>query len=207
MHSQPLFVENRPSELQRLMRAHPLATLVIVGPQGAQAQLLPLQFVPGAPHGRLLGHIARGHPFHTEAPGGSEALVIFQGPNAYISPRWYVNGQKSGRNAPSWNYTAVQARGPLRWIDDRDWLLTHLGALTAEQEAEREAPWSLHETAADVLDNAARRLIGFEIEIAEIAGKRFLSQQRTEADRRSVIEHLSQEPRGMARDLASWIEP
>ncbi|MGJ7567491.1 FMN-binding negative transcriptional regulator [Variovorax sp. GB1R11] len=142
--------------------------------------------------------------------GATAATVVFQGPNAYVSPRWYVNGQRSGRLAPSWNYVAVQAQGTLRFIDDPSWVLSHLASLTASQEETREVrgdAWSLGDASPEFVDNAVQRLGGFEIEIHALTGKRFLSQQRTEADRRSVIAHLQREASPLAHALAALIQP
>lgn len=130
-------------------------------------------------------------------------LVVFQSPNAYISPRWYVNGQRSGRLAPSWNYMAVEARGRMRLVDDGAWLRHHLVTLTLAQETHRAAPWSLADASPEFVDEAAARLIGLEIDVEQLAGKRFLSQQRTEADRRCLVEHLAEECAGSAR-RATW---
>lgn len=212
MHIQALFADNDTAALHRLVATHPLASLVATGADGAlQAHLLPLLLLQGATAAspaRLQGHVARSHPLRQEVADGSAVLALFQGPNAYISPRWYVNGQRSARVAPSWNYVAAQARGRLHWVDgDAAWMLTHLAALTATQEQHRPEPWSLDMTAPDYVENAARHLTGFEIELSALEGKRFLSQQRTEADRHSLVEHLQREPSGMARDVARLIVP
>lgn len=212
MHIQALFADNDTAALHRLVATHPLASLIATGADGGlQAHLLPLLLLPGAPTAtpaRLQGHVARSHPLRQEVVGGSAVLALFQGPNAYISPRWYVNGQRSARVAPSWNYVAAQARGRLHWVDgDAAWMLTHLAALTATQEQHRPEPWSLDMAAPDYVENAARHLAGFEIELSALEGKRFLSQQRTEADRHSLVEHLQREPSGMAQDVARLIVP
>ena len=212
MHIQALFADNDTAALHRLVATHPLASLVATGADGAlQAHPLPLLLLPGATAARparLQGHVARSHPLRQEVADGSTVLALFQGPNAYISPRWYVNGQRSARVAPSWNYVAAQARGRLHWVDgDAAWMLTHLAALTATQERHRPEPWSLDMAAPDYVENAARHLTGFEIELSALEGKRFLSQQRTEADRHSLVEHLQREPSGMARDVARLIVP
>lgn len=207
MHIQPLFAEPQCAELHRLIRAYPLATLVTVGAHGSEANLLPLELVEGGAHGRLRGHVGKTHALFTGTVEGSEALAVFQGPNAYISPRWYVNGQRSGRVAPSWNYVAVQARGPIRFVEDGRWLLAHLAALAAAQEAHRDPPWSLAEASPQFIEEATQHLVGFEVDIVERVGKRFLSQQRTEADRQSIVRHLAGEASGAARDLAALIEP
>lgn len=209
MHTQPLFALQAREERLQLMRDHPLATLVTVSNGMAEANLLSLEVCDLGPHGTLRGHVAKSHSLwsHRLDSGSATATVVFQGPNAYISPRWYVNGQRSGRLAPSWNYVAVQAQGPLRFIDDPAWVVSHLAALTAAQEEGRDAPWSLGDASPEFVDTAAHRLGGFEIEIQALTGKRFLSQQRTEADRRSVIDHLRREASPSAHALAALIKP
>lgn len=208
MHTQPLFSVGPRQELLQLMRAYPLATLFTVAKGGeAEANLLPLEVCDLGPKGTLRGHVARSHSLWQGAADGSRVTVVFQGPNAYISPRWYVNGQRSGRLAPSWNYVAVQAQGPMRFIDDPAWVLAHLASLTASQEEGRAEPWSLGDASAEFAENASQRLVGFEIEVQSLTGKRFLSQQRTEADRRSVIANLEREPLPTAHALAKLIVP
>lgn len=205
MHTQPLFKLDAPHEVRDFMRAYPLATLVTMTTAGLEANMLPLEVTEQAGIVQLRGHVARTHSLLQAARDGSEVLAVFQSPNAYISPRWYVNGQRSGRLAPSWNYAAAEARGRLRFVESSDWLRRHLEALTASQEAHREAPWSLQDAAPSFIEGAAQSLIGFEIDIDQLAGKRFLSQQRTEADRQSLVRHLSLERSGSARDVAALI--
>lgn len=207
MHTQPLFAVEGRAELLQLMRAYPLATLFTLADGMAEANLLPLEVCDLGPRGTLRGHVARSHSLWGGVPDGSAVTAVFQGPNAYISPRWYVNGQRSGRLAPSWNYVAVQAQGTLRFIDDPAWVVAHLASLTASQEQGRDPAWSLADASPEFVDNAAQRLGGFEIEIQALTGKRFLSQQRTEADRLSVIEHLGREASPSAHALAALIKP
>ena len=207
MHTQALFAVHERPALHALMRSYPLATLFCPTPGGAEAHLLPLALCETVGDGCLQGHVARTHGLWTDTAPGSNILVVFQSPNAYISPRWYVNGQRSGRLAPSWNYAAVQARGKIRFVDDPAWLLAHLATLTAAQERERPDPWSLADAAPAFVQQAAQRLVGFEIEILDLTGKRFLSQQRTPADRCSVVAHLSHAASGAARELAGLIPP
>ena len=207
MHTQPLFSVEARHELLQLMSAYPLATLITVADGSAEANLLPMEVCDLGLHGTLRGHVARSHSLFTGAPDGSRATVVFQSPNAYISPRWYVNGQRSGRLAPSWNYAAVQAQGVIRFVDDPAWVLAHLASLTASQEAGRAEPWSLDDASPAFLQDASQRLVGFEIVIGSLTGKRFLSQQRTEADRRSVIQHLAGEAAPSAHAVASLIVP
>jgi transcriptional regulator len=207
MYTQALFQAEEPGACHRLMRTYPLATVVAMTHAGLEAHLLPLAFMDEGPGGRLQGHVGRTHSLPQAVCDGAQVLAVFQSPNAYISPRWYVNGQRSGRLAPSWNYAAVEARGAIRFMDDSQWMRAHLQALTRLQEEHRAQPWSLQDAAPTFIDDAARRLVGFEIDIAHLSGKRFLSQQRTPDDRRSLVEHLLLEPAGAARDVAAMIVP
>ena len=204
MYIQEAFREQQLPELHAFMRAHPLATLVAPTPQ-LEAFLMPIEIVSDAEQGLLRGHVVRkNHLAHVAS--GTELLAVFQGPNAYISPRWYVNGQQSGRVAPSWNYSTVHASGPVRFIDDPAWVHAHLSALTDAQESERERPWRLAEAPAEFIDGLVQRLVGVEIKIARVEGKRFLSQQRTPADRENIVRHLRVEYRESAKDVARQIE-
>lgn len=207
MHVQPLFAVTERHELHRLMRDYPLATVVVARSGKMDANLLPLHLSDRGAHGLLSGHVARSHSLWTQDPGETEVTAVFQSPNAYISPRWYVNGQRSGRNAPSWNYVAVQAQGRLRFIDDADWMRAHLAALTASQEAGRPQPWSVEDASPEFLGETARRLVGFEIQIEGLTGKRFLPQQRTEADRESLVRNLEQDASPAARAVAGLLRP
>ncbi|MDI1267851.1 MAG: FMN-binding negative transcriptional regulator [Polaromonas sp.] len=205
MHIQPIFAIEKRSELHELMRAYPLATLFTV--TGEDTNLLPLDLLEDDANGRLAGHVAKDHSLLRTTPDGSGVTVVFQSPNAYISPRWYINGQRSGRLAPSWNYVAVQVRGNMRLVRDGQWMMSHLAKLTASQEAGRENPWSIDDISPEFLQNASERLVGFEIDIVEMTGKRFLSQQRTEADRLNLIRHLALEESPSAKAVATLIKP
>ena len=207
MHIQPLFVIEARQELHQLMRDYPLATTITSAGGTVEVNLLPLELRDLGIHGLLCGHVARTHSLWTQGSEALEVTVIFQSPNAYISPRWYVNGQRSGRNAPSWNYVAVQAQGQLRFTEDAGWMAAHLASLTATQEATRAQPWSTTDISPDFLSETTKRLVGFEIQIEAMTGKRFLSQQRTEADRESLVQHLALDASLSARAVATLIKP
>ncbi|KGH01757.1 FMN-binding negative transcriptional regulator [Comamonas thiooxydans] len=111
MYIQPLFAISAVSELQQVMNSYPLATLIAGGAGKVEINLLPLLLVKAGSLGRLTGHVSKSHNLYSKGRSIQTVTAIFQSPNAYISPQWYVNGQRSGRNAPSWNYMAVQAQG------------------------------------------------------------------------------------------------
>jgi transcriptional regulator len=183
------FAENRPAVLQQLIAAQPLATLVTHGEGGLDANHIPLLLDPQAgPHGTLRGHIARANPL-ARHPGG-EVLVIFQGPQAYISPNWYPSKAEHGQAVPTWNYAVVHARGPLRIVDDPVWLRAQLEQLTARHEAVQARPWQLSDAPEDFLARQLRAIVGIEIPIASLSGKWKTSQNRLPADRDGVVRGL-----------------
>jgi len=207
MYIQPLFAISEISELQQAMHDYPLATLIAEGAGEVEINLLPLLLMKAGSLGRLKGHVSKSHHLFSKGHSIKTVTAIFQSPNAYISPRWYINGQRSGRNAPSWNYMAVQAQGRIRFIDDALWMREHLDALTHSQEALREEAWSPTQADPEFLGAVAARLIGFEVDIENLSGKRFLSQQRTAADRDSLIQHLAQDRGPGAAAVSRLIKP
>lgn len=185
------------------MRDYPLATLIADGAGEMEVNLLSLLLAEGGSLGRVTGHVSKSHHLFANNLGIKSVTAIFQSPNAYISPKWYVNGQRSGRNVPSWNYGAAQAQGSMRFNDVALWMREHLGALTNAQEASRREPWSPAQADPEFLEAATARLIGFKVGIQSLCGKRFLSQQRPAADRDSLVEHLARCGSGFSTDQTS----
>jgi len=176
--------------LVALMRERPLATLVIATPDGPTADLIPLEYVAEAgAHGTLRGHVARANPLWKHA--GVQALAVFTGPDAYVSPNWYPSKREHGKVVPTWNYTMVQARGALRAVDDAPWLRALLGRLTDHHEAAQARPWSVNDAPEDFVQQTLRAIVGIEIELVSLVGKWKVSQNRSAADRRGVAEGLS----------------
>lgn len=202
------FAENDLATLHALMRQHPLATLVTQDGDGLNANHIPLQLdATAGPNGTLRGHIARANPLakatahqagFLHAAVDSEILVIFQGPHSYISPSSYVTKAEHGKVVPTWNYTAVHAYGRLRLIDDADWLLAQLTALTAEHEASLAQPWAVSDAPADYLEKMLGAIIGIEIPIARLLGKWKVSQNQPPANQASLIAALEQTGNPMA---------
>src|SRR5262245_2508377 len=133
------------ADVHALMRAHPFAILITQGAEGLTATHLPtvLKVDEASPHGRIECHLARPHRQWKTFVAGTEALMICQGAKAYIRPGWYPSKAQHGKAVPTWNYTAVHAYGPLRVMNDKAWLLAHVGELSAQQEAPYAAPWSM----------------------------------------------------------------
>lgn len=142
MFQPEIFHETRIPVMHGLTAAHPFATLVTAS-GGLAADRLPLVLHPeGGPYGTLRGHIAAGNPLAKEEVP-MEALAIFQGPQAYVTPAWYASKAEHGKVVPTWNDVVVHARGEIRLVWDPGWLLAHLSALTDAQEGNRPAPWAV----------------------------------------------------------------
>jgi transcriptional regulator len=191
VYQPPAFREDRVEIMHDLMCAQPFATLVTTGSNGMTADHLPLILLAvGSERGILQGHVARPNPVWSDVDPSVDALAIFHGPHHYVTPSWYPSKAAHGKVVPTWNYAVVHAYGSLRAIEDADWLMAHLKALTARQESGRDTPWVI---------------VGFEIEISRLEGKQKMSQNRDEADRAGVIRGLEEEGSEMARHVAGKI--
>ena len=187
------FGETRPEVLHALLRSHPLGLLITQGASGLAANSIPFLIDPArGPHGTLRAHVARANPVWREARTDSESLVVFQGPQAYISPGWYASKAETGKVVPTWNYVMVQARGRLKVIDDVAWLRQLVGELTERHEAARAAPWAVADAPADYIATMLRAIVGLEIELVSLSGKWKVSQNRPAADREGVARGLGE---------------
>jgi transcriptional regulator len=187
VYSPEKFKESRPDVLQAIMRAHPLATLVVTGDSGVIANHVPMvALAEPTPLGSLRGHIARANPLWKEYRGGSEALAIFHGPQAYISPNLYATKQQTGEVVPTWNYAVVHARGPLQFTHDAEWLRALVVGLTDTHEASQPRPWQVGDAPGEFTQAMLGLIVGFELTITSLVGKLKLSQNRTDEDRRGV---------------------
>jgi transcriptional regulator len=189
MYVPPHFEEARSEQLQALIRAHPLGALVVQGPDGLDANHLPFELdASGDGPGRLLAHVARANPLWRDAKDGAEALVIFRGADAYISPNWYPSKHESHRQVPTWNYQVVHVHGRLRIRDDERFVRGLVARLTRTHEAQTGAPkpWRMSESAPEFIAQMLAAIVGIEIEIVRMTGKWKLGQNRETRDRVSA---------------------
>jgi transcriptional regulator len=178
------FAEHDRAVLHRLIAEHPLGTLVTLGSDGLSANHLPFSLAPDAgEHGALLTHVARGNLAWHDFDPEYEALVIFQGPSAYISPNWYPTKAETGRHVPTYNYAVVHAHGRLVIHDDEKWLRGFLGRLTKRMEATQPTPWKMGDAPPDYLRQQLGGIVGIEIAISRLVGKWKVSQNRLPIDR------------------------
>lgn len=179
------FRESDLATLHAFMRQHSFATLVSHGADSLIATHLPLLLDPArGPNGTLVGHLARANPHGAVLAECGEALVIFHGPHAYVSPRWYATPIA----VPTWNYAVVHAYGRPRIVDGGQPLRDILLRTVATFEADFDYAWE--PPPGDYVDKLARQVVGFEIEVARLEGKMKLSQNRPAADRQGTIEGL-----------------
>lgn len=180
------FKEEDPATLHALMAAHPLAALVTLGAEGLVANHLPLLHEGNY----LRGHLARANSQWQNFSEDMEALAIFQGPQAYISPNWYPTKQETGRAVPTWNYAVVHVRGKLRVYSEPEPLRDFLDRLTATHEAGEPAPWKPADAPKDYIDGMLRAIVGIEISISGMEGKWKVSQNQPETNRIAAADAL-----------------
>ncbi|MDR3448082.1 MULTISPECIES: FMN-binding negative transcriptional regulator [unclassified Dyella] len=174
------FKEANSEKLHALMHAYPFATIVTHGEGGLAANHLPLELVDG----KLHGHVARGNEL--SRMDGAEVLVIFRGPDGYVSPNWYPSKRETHREVPTWNYAVVHVHGRLRTVSDGVWLRTLLERLTDRHEAGQPEPWHVSDAPEDHIEKMLRAIVGLEISIERIEGKFKLSQNHPDANRAGV---------------------
>jgi transcriptional regulator len=188
MYLPPHFREDRLEVQHELIRTHPLGLLISAGAGGLLANPIPFLIVPDASErGMLRCHMSRANEQWRELMGVEECLVVFQGPQAYVTPSWYQTKRETGKVVPTWNYATVHAWGRPRVIEDEAWLRQQIEALTRSRESARAEPWHVDDAPADYVRSQIKGIIGVEIPIARIEGKWKMSQNRPDADRRGVI--------------------
>lgn len=193
----PAFTESRTEVLIAHIERHEFGLIVSHGAGGMIASQVP--FLVARRDGRVLlqGHLARANPQVADLDGG-EALAIFEGPHAYISPSWYM----AGPAVPTWNYAAVHAYGAARAIADRGWLRDLLHRLSERHEAREPAPWRMQDLPEAYLASMLNGIIGVEIAVDRLEGKFKLSQNRPAADRPRISAALERREDAASRDVA-----
>ena len=201
MYVPPLHKEDRIDVLHDAIRRTGLATLVTLTQDGLIASHVPMLLdADPAPYGTLVGHLARPNPQARGAIG--EALAIFQGPEAYITPSWYETKRATGKVVPTWNYVTIHAYGTVEFFDDPERLRDVVTRLTERQEMPRAEPWAVTDAPADFIDVMLKGIVGFALPISRLEGKWKMSQNRPAEDRAGVIAGLQSDGR---EDVAGLI--
>jgi transcriptional regulator len=186
------------AQMHALMRARPFATLVSGNAAGLYASHLPTVLKEEDRLGVIECHFARPNPHWKELAAG-EALMIFQGPQGYVTPNWYPSKAEHGKAVPTWNYAAVHAYGRPEAIEDKTWLLRHVTALTAQQERDGTSPWTPSDAPGSYIEAMLRGIVGCSFAITRLEGKCKMSQNREPRDQAGVVQGLRR--RGGRDDL------
>jgi transcriptional regulator len=200
------FEESRTDVLHALMRARPLATLVTLCDSGLVANHIPVETLSEPPpHGLIRGHVARANPLWREYRADSEALAIFQGPQAYISPSFYPSKQETGEVVPTWDYAVVHARGTLRFVQDAAWLHALVVRLTDAHEASRRVPWKVGDAPPPYIQKMLSLIVGFEFSIVGLTGKWKINQNHPAANRQGVVKGLREAAGADSQEIANML--
>jgi transcriptional regulator len=205
MYVPPAFRNDDRASLHATIRAARLCSLVTTTAEGLIATPLPILLADAeGPHGVLYGHIARANPQWKSAQIG-EALAIFMGADAYVTPSWYATKRETGRVVPTWNYVAVHAYGPVEFFEDAERLLDVVTRLTNLHESPRAEPWAVTDAPPDFIQAQLRGIVGVRLPIARIEGKRKMSQNRSAEDRARVAAGLAESADPTDQAVASLI--
>lgn len=186
------FAITDPAELHRIVRAHPLGTLVTHGESGLDADHIPFEFDPATGVlGTLTAHVARANTLWQRCPSGTPVMVVFRGAQAYISPNWYPSKHEAHRQVPTWNYEVVHAHGTLTVHDDERFVRGLVARLTRQHEAAEPTPWKMADSAPEFIDGMLRNIVGIQIAVTSLVGKAKLSQNKALRDRHSAADTLA----------------
>jgi transcriptional regulator len=191
MYQPPHFREDRLAVQHALIREQSLGLLITAGPGGLQANHVPFLIdACKSDRGTLRAHLARANPQLHELAAVTDCLVVFQGPQQYISPSLYPTKREHGKVVPTWNYITVHAWGRPQIIDEADWLRRQVDDLTAHKESSRTAPWHVSDAPEPFVAAQIKGIVGVEIPIARIEGKWKVSQNRPAVDQTGVVAGL-----------------
>jgi transcriptional regulator len=202
----PAFREDRTEVLHAAIRDLHLGALITRPESAFATSYLPWELdATRGPHGTLVGHLARYNP-QSQVPGsGIHALVLFQGPHAYVSPSWYPGKREDPRQVPTWDYLVVEARGTLVKFDDEARLYNLLTQLTDHNEAGREHRWRVTDAPDDYVRKEMHHIVGIELRVESLIGRYKLSQNRNAADQEGARAGLAEAPTERERKLANAI--
>ncbi len=200
------------SDLHGLIETYPLGTWICNTQTGLDAHHLP--FVLDKTQGEfgvLRAHVSRANEVWRHLLKDQESLVVFTGPQSYITPNWYPSKKVSERVVPTWNYTAVHVRGQAIVRDDREWVLTMLAELTEIHELKyarcmSSEPWTLNHAPQEFIERLSKAVVGIEIPIRAIEGRWKLSQDEAHEDKMGAVKGLRDLETQQACILADLVE-
>ncbi|WP_024694915.1 FMN-binding negative transcriptional regulator [Pseudomonas syringae] len=208
MYTPAAFSDNETPRLHEQMQQTRLAILVTWSEDGLQASHLPLLLrEEQGIHGTLYGHLAKANPQWRQLDSCAEALVIFPGEDAYVSPSYYPSKAEHGQVVPTWNYVAVHAYGKAETFTDAPRLRQLLSDLTAKHESDRAQPWSIDDAPAEYIAKMLGAIVGFALPVQRLEGKRKLSQNRSATDMAGVRDGLAASQKINEQQIARLMNP
>jgi transcriptional regulator len=205
MHAAPAFRMDDTDAMAAFIEARHFATLVVSGEDGPVAAHIPMivnRDAAGAPVS-LEGHVARNNPLAAVAARPVRGLAIFTGADAYVTPSLYLSKREHGKVVPTWNYMAVHVSGAVEAFDDAGSLLAQVSRITDMMEQPAAVPWKVSDAPDDYVAKMLNAITGVRLKIDAIEGIRKLSQNRSEADRASVLNAFTHSNDHGARQLAA----
>lgn len=191
MYLPPQFTEPRVEQLHRIVHENALGILVRPTGEGFEADHLPFLLEAGPENqATLFAHVARANPVWREMRNGDPVLVIFRGVQGYVSPNWYPGKHETHRRVPTWNYEVVHAHGTVHVHDDESFVRGVVARLTRRHEADQPRPWKMGDAPADYLTAQLSHIVGLEVRVARLEGKRKLNQHHQAPDREGAIRGL-----------------
>jgi transcriptional regulator len=199
--------ETRTDVMQSLIRTHSLGVWVSMGDGELIANHIPFDIDPArGEFGTLVGHVARGNPIWRQPPSTIPSLVIFQGPQGYVTPSWYPSKHEHGKAVPTWNYAVVHVSGVPVFIQDKSWLHEHVSRLTDRHEASQALPWAVSDAPGDYVEKQIAAIVGVEIPIEKLTGKWKMSQNRSMPDQLGVVAGLLARQDPQAAEVAAVMQ-
>ncbi len=188
MHPTPIFTNSDKGQALAFAAEFPFAMLAVNGEDGPVTALVPLVYDEARE--QFLGHVAKANPFWKAAQTAGKVVVIFRGPDAYISPSSYPSKAEHHKAVPTWNYMAVEIRGEITVQTQADKMRDYLEPLTDEMESHRDLPWKISDAPEDYIAKLSNAIVGFSMSIKSLHFVEKLSQNKSEQDRAGVVAAL-----------------
>ena len=194
MHIPSKFKETNLDTLYQFIEENPLGTLVSTIGNDIDAIHIPFYLdTSNSSKVKLEGHIAKANSLYKKCNDSSKVLVIFHGPNAYISPNFYPSKTETGKVVPTWNYSVVHVKGRISFNYEGNWIFKHLEKLTnAHELISQSNPWSISDAPKEYTNKLINAIVGLEIEIEDIIGNFKLSQNKSTNDYDGVVKALKE---------------
>jgi transcriptional regulator len=205
MYTPKNFEQNDSDQLTALITTYPFATLITYSESGLEANHIPFLLNTSIGKYVLQGHIAKSNPLWKDLQDQAEVLLVFHGPNTYISPNYYPTKKDSAKVVPTWNYVTVHVKGVMSYIHDDTWKMDMITRLTQQHESEQTTPWAVTDAPEDFTQKMLSAIVGIEITVVSMQGKWKLSQNQPEKNQRGVVTGLSEKPDSDAQIMAQMI--